>query len=333
MKTLSFNLSAIALATLTFSAVAAAEKPVLNVYTYDSFASKYGPAAQLEANFEQVCNCDVRFLPFDNGVTMLNRIRLEGAKTKADVVVGIDNFTQPEAEKSGLFAENNLTLQDTALPVSWQSHTFYPYDYSEYAFIYNKDKLSNPPKSLKELFERQDLRIIYQDPRTSTVGRGLLVWANQVLSSQDNMTNWWEKLAKHTVTVGKGWSETYGAYLKGEADMVLSYTTSPLYHQWYENDDKNVAAYFEEGHLMQVELAAILKSSQQKPLAEQFLRFLHQPESQKIIAKSNIMKPVIAGEIDPLLTALPKTKVLDTQQPNPDLIRHWLADWQKAVSK
>jgi ABC-type thiamine transport system substrate-binding protein len=30
-----------------------------------------------------------------------------------------------------------------------------------------------------------------------------------------------------TVTVTKGWSEAYGMFLDGEADMVLSYTTSP----------------------------------------------------------------------------------------------------------
>ncbi len=323
----------IALSTLTTSLSAFAEKPVLNVYTYDSFASKYGPAAELETLFEKDCKCDVRFLPFENGVTMLNRVRLEGNKTKADVVVGIDNFTQPEAEKSGLFAENDLTTQDLSLPFMWKSHTFYPYDYGEYAFIYNKEKLKNPPTSLKELMERQDLRVIYQDPRTSTVGRGFLVWVNQALSSKGNISEFWEKLAKHTVTIGKGWSETYGAYLKGEADLVLSYTTSPLYHQWYENDDKNVAAIFEEGHLVQVELAAILKSSSQKALAQQFLRFLHKLESQKIIAKANIMKPVISGDLDPKLSALPKINILDNQQPNSDVIRNWLATWQQAVTK
>lgn len=323
----------IALSALTTSLSAFAEKPVLNVYTYDSFASKYGPAAELETLFEKDCECDVRFLPFENGVTMLNRVRLEGNKTKADVVVGIDNFTQPEAEKSGLFAENDLSTQDLSLPFMWKSHTFYPYDYGEYAFIYNKEKLKNPPTSLKELMERQDLRVIYQDPRTSTVGRGFLVWVNQALSSKGNISEFWEKLAKHTVTIGKGWSETYGAYLKGESDLVLSYTTSPLYHQWYENDDKNVAAIFEEGHLVQVELAAILKSSSQKALAQQFLRFLHKPEAQKIIAKANIMKPVISGDLDPKLSALPKINILDNQQPNSDVIRNWLATWQQAVTK
>lgn len=318
---------------IAFSSAVFAEKPTLNVYTYDSFASKYGPAAKLEENFEKTCQCDLRFVPFENSVTMLNRTRLEGAKSKADVLLGLDNFTYAEAEKTGLFAESDLNLDNLALPIKWESKIFAPYDYGEYAFIYNKEKLKNPPKSLKELFERQDLRIIYQDPRTSSVGRGFLVWANQVLGKEGNMAQWWETLAKHTITVGKGWSETYGAYLKGEADLVLSYTTSPLYHQWYENDSKNVAAQFEEGHIIQVESAGILKRSPNKALAQQFLRFLQTPESQTIIAKHNIMKPVIANEIDPLLTALPKTTVLDIEQPSSETVRQWLADWQKAVSK
>ncbi|XPE46362.1 thiamine ABC transporter substrate-binding protein [Shigella flexneri] len=40
----------------------------------------------------------------------------------------------------------------------------------------------------------------------------------------------WHKLAAKTVTVTKGWSEAYGRFLKGESDLVLSYTTSPAYH-------------------------------------------------------------------------------------------------------
>lgn len=40
----------------------------------------------------------------------------------------------------------------------------------------------------------------------------------------------WQKLAAKTVTVTKGWSEAYGLFLKGESDLVLSYTTSGLPH-------------------------------------------------------------------------------------------------------
>ncbi len=40
----------------------------------------------------------------------------------------------------------------------------------------------------------------------------------------------WRALSAKTVTVTKGWSEAYGLFLKGESNLVLSYTTSPAYH-------------------------------------------------------------------------------------------------------
>lgn len=325
------KLNLFVLSALTVATSALAQQPTLTVYTYDSFASEWGPAGKLETLFESQCQCDLKFMPFEDGVTMFNRIRLEGNKTKADVMLGIDNFVMPEAEKSGLFAEHHVQNSANNLPLAWQSNTFLPYDFGEYAFIYNKEKVSNPPKSLKELVERQDLKVIYQDPRTSTVGRGLLFWVNQVYGEQAESA--WQTLAKHTVTVGKGWSETYGAFLKGESDLVLSYTTSPLYHQWHEQTDKYVAADFAEGHLVQVEVAAMTKTSKQPELARQFLRFLQQPEAQKIISYHNVMKPVVNTDVDPLFKTLPSYKTVEFNQPDTEKVRGWLNSWQKAVSR
>ncbi|MDO9777432.1 thiamine ABC transporter substrate-binding protein, partial [Glaesserella parasuis] len=62
MKFNLFTLSALAVATTTF-----AQQPTLTVYTYDSFASKWGPAAKLEALFEKQCQCDLKFMPFEDG--------------------------------------------------------------------------------------------------------------------------------------------------------------------------------------------------------------------------------------------------------------------------
>lgn len=318
-----------ALSALAFSVATVANQPTLNVYTYDSFTSEWGPAPKLEALFEQQCGCDLKFMPFEDGVTMFNRIRLEGDKTKADVMLGIDNFVMPEAQKSGLFVAHGVDT--SSLDLAWNDKTFVPYDFGEYAFIYNKQKLANPPKSLKELVERQDLKVIYQDPRTSTVGRGLLFWVNTVFG--DKAEQAWQDLAKHTVTVGKGWSETYGAFLKGESDLVLSYATSPLYHQWHEKDENYVAANFEEGHLVQTEVAAMTKASKQPKLAKEFLAFLHQPEAQKIISFHNVMKPVVSSQADPLFNTLPTYKTLNYGEPSTETVRKWLATWQKAVSK
>ena len=103
--------------------------------------------------------------------------------------------------------------------------------------------------------------MIYQDPRTSTPGLGLLLWMQKVYG--DDAPQAWQKLAKKTVTVTKGWSEAYGLFLKGESDLVLSYTTSPAYHILEEKKDNYAAANFSEGHYLQVEVAARTAASKQ----------------------------------------------------------------------
>lgn len=40
---------------------ALADTPVLTFDTYDSFMSDRGPGPQIEAAFEQTCNCDLQF--------------------------------------------------------------------------------------------------------------------------------------------------------------------------------------------------------------------------------------------------------------------------------
>jgi thiamine transport system substrate-binding protein len=129
------------------------------------------------------------------------------------------------------------------------------------------------------------------DPRTSTPGLGLLLWVKDVLG--DEAPGAWRNLAKKTLTVTKGWSEGYGLFLKGEAPLVLSYTTSPAYHQMMEKTDRYKALNFAEGNYLQVEVAARVKTSDQPELAQKFLAFLVSPEAQKILPTTNWMYPVI----------------------------------------
>ncbi|HBO38191.1 MAG TPA: thiamine ABC transporter substrate binding subunit, partial [Pasteurellaceae bacterium] len=212
-------------------------------------------------------------------------------------------------EKTGLFAKNNVDLTVLSLPIKWENQTFLPYDFGQYAFIYDKTKLKNPPKSLRELVDREDLKVIYQDPRTSSVGRGLLVWVNSVYPP-DQVMQAWQKLASHTVTVGKGWTETYGAFLKGEADLVLSYNTSPIYHLLNEGKDNYATTELAEGGVLQIETAAKIVE-RDNICADLFLQFLISPQAQKAIVPKNVMLSVISGEIEPHFDAL-KTKQLKT---------------------
>jgi thiamine transport system substrate-binding protein len=69
---------------------ALAQTPVLTVYTYDSFIPDWGPGPAIEAAFEEVCGCDLQFVGAGDGAAVLSRIRLEGARSEADVVLGLD---------------------------------------------------------------------------------------------------------------------------------------------------------------------------------------------------------------------------------------------------
>ena len=318
-------LSILAVSTL-ISMPALADKLV--VYTYDSFASDWGPGPKVKAAFESQCDCELEFIALDDGVSILNRLRLEGENSKADVILGLDNNSMSVAKNTGLLAEHKVDMTNITLPGGWEDKTFIPFDYGYFAFVYNKEKLANPPKSLKELVEeRNDIKVIYQDPRTSTPGQGLMLWMKWVYG--DKAQDAWSMLTKKTVTVTKGWSEAYNMFLEGEADMVLSYTTSPAYHIIAEENTQYAAASFSEGNYEQVEVAAKVKSSHHPVLADQFMQFIISKEFQSIIPTSNWMYPVIDVDLPDGFKQLSKPSK-SYYFPDNEVANHnkaWIKEW------
>ncbi|MBW5824263.1 thiamine ABC transporter substrate binding subunit [Yersinia kristensenii] len=319
---------------LLSAAAVAADKPTLTVYTYDSFAADWGPGPSIKKAFEAECDCQLKFVALEDGVSLLNRLRMEGKNSQADVVLGLDNNLVQAAEQTGLFVPSQVDTSHLALPEKWQNNTFVPYDYGYFAFVYDKNKLKNPPKSLQELVDSQEpWKVIYQDPRTSTPGLGLMLWMQKVYGDQAPQA--WQKLAKKTVTVTKGWSEAYGLFLKGEGDLVLSYTTSPAYHLIEEKKDNYAAANFSEGHYLQVEVAGVVASSKQPELAQRFMQFMVTPAFQNHIPTGNWMYPVIKMDLPAgfeTLTVPQKALQFDAKDVA-DNRGKWIQAWQSAVSR
>ncbi|MGJ8529100.1 thiamine ABC transporter substrate binding subunit [Maritalea sp.] len=277
------------------SGAMADEEPTLTIYTYDGFASDWGPGPGLKAGFEKNCNCVVDFVGTEDSIGALRKAQLEGENTKADIILGLDTSVAAEAKSTDLFAPHMADLSAVKLPIDYTSDQFVPFDYGYFAFVYRKSDFPTPPTSFEHLVRQgDDFKFVIQDPRSSTPGLGLVLWAKAAYG--DDTNEMWPDLAPHILTVTKGWSESYGLFLDGEADMVLSYTTSPSYHKIAEEDDNYAAAIFDEGHYVQVELAGVLKSSKQKELAQDFLQFLVSQEAQKIIPTTNWMFPVIELE-------------------------------------
>lgn len=271
----------------------ATDNNTLTVYTHPSFAADWGPGPGVKEAFEQQCDCSLDYVVLESGGDILQRLRLEGQSTDADVVLGLDTGTMETARQTGLLAPHGIKLDALDLPVDWQDSLFVPYDWGYFAFVYDTEELPDPPKSLEELVNApNDLQVIIQDPRTSTPGLGLLLWMKAVYG--DRAGEKWQALSDNILTTTKSWSDGYfSLFMNGEAPMILSYSTSPAYHMAIDKTDRYQAAEFEEGHYLQVEVAAMVEPSDQKDLAGEFLRFILTPDFQRHIPLKNVMYPAI----------------------------------------
>jgi thiamine transport system substrate-binding protein len=205
---------------------AVAQTPVLTVYTYDSFIPDWGPGPPSRRRSRRpaaaICNSWARA----TGRRAVARLRLEGARSEADVVLGLDTNLTAAAAATGLFAPHGIDAEGLTLPVAWDDPLFLPFDWGYFAFVHDKG-LEDVPGDFEAL-AASDVSIVIQDPRSSTPGLGLVMWVEAAYG--DRAGEIWAGLADNIVTVTPGWSEAYGLFLEGEADMVLSYTTSPAYH-------------------------------------------------------------------------------------------------------
>jgi thiamine transport system substrate-binding protein len=291
--------ASLAFAALAFASPALAATP-LTIYTYDSFVSDYGPGKKIKAAFEKTCDCEVVYVTAGDGVALLNKIKLEGASTKADVVLGLDSSLTTEATATGRFGFSNVDTSKVTVPNGWTDKYFVPFDWGHFAVIYDTEKMKVPPKSLDELVNGDpEQKIILEDPRTSTPGLGFMLWMRSVYGNKAGEA--WAKLKPRVLTTAPSWDAAYGLFTKGEAPMVLSYTTSPAYHMEVERTERYQAAEFSEGHYAQVEVAGVIGSATQQDLGRKFLAFMLTSDFQDEIPTTNWMMP--AGETKAALPA------------------------------
>ena len=272
---------------------AMADQPVLTVYAGDYFTSEWGPGPAIEKGFEAFCACDLQFSVGD----LLPRVLLEGDKTEADVVIGLTTDVLKRAREAAVFGPHGQDLSALTLPIQWNDDTFIPFNWGHTAFIYDETRMAAPPASFDDLRKLpEDVKVVIQDPRTSISGLALVLWVKSVYGDQAGA--FWADLAPHILTVTKDWSESYGLFTDGEADMVLRYTTSPAYHIFAENDLTKKAAIFPEGHYFMAETVGKIAGTDQPELADKFMAWVLSEEFQTMIPVANWSLP----------SALPKEK-------------------------
>ncbi|MGH6761258.1 MAG: thiamine ABC transporter substrate binding subunit [Phyllobacterium sp.] len=334
---LAYAIFSIALtATASFVVSPASAEGKLTIYTYDSFTAEWGPGPKVKDAFEKECGCQLDLVSVADGVALLNRLKLEGGNTKADIVLGLDTNLTTEARATGLFAPHRIDTSAIAVPGGYADDIFVPYDFAHFSIIYNSDKIRQPPSSMKELVEGDPRdKIIIQDPRTSTPGLGLLLWIKAIYG--DDAAKAWEKLEKRILTVTPGWSEGYGLFTKGEAPYVLSYETSPAYHIIADKEHRYKGTAFEEGNYLQIEVAGMTARGKDNPLSAKFLSFMTGPAFQDIIPETNWMYPAgkTSRPLDPGFQELVKpTKTLILSSDDVAKNRKaWIDEWLSVMSR
>jgi thiamine transport system substrate-binding protein len=321
---------------LCVSIISNASEKSLTIYSTTTFANNWtNTEHHFKKTFESECNCKVEFITFNSTGSMLSRLAIEKNGSKADLVIGFDANMRDKAELCDLFAPHDIIVDNLVLPIEWKDKHFIPYDYSYLAFIYNSKKLKNPPKSFKELVANPQIKVLIQDPRSSTLGLGLLAWVN-LIYSKDETKEIWKKLKFNLVTVTRSWSESFVLFSRNEADMLLSYNSSPFYYMTNENDYDIKAAPFEEGHYLQIELVGKLKSSKNSDLANKFMNFVLSHDFQHSIPINNFMFPVVdLGDDLPkeykfLFT--PKKALISSEAQMKENRKIWTDQWLQALS-
>ncbi|MBQ4280875.1 MAG: thiamine ABC transporter substrate-binding protein [Spirochaetales bacterium] len=290
-------LSVIAVLTVAASCIFAQavqeQKPqqkTLTVYAYDTFCGDWGAAGSVIPAFEEATGIKVNLVASGAAIEVINKVRLEGKNTECDVILGItDDIADKAYDLLESYDSPYIQTIDERYRFDAQNRLI-PYDYGAFAFVYDTESKIEIPTCLADLTKEQYKdKVILIDPRTSSVGTGLMMWTYNALG--DQWLSWWKTMSENALTTASGWSSGYGLFTEGEAPIVISYTTSPVYHVMWEDTTRYQALLFTDGHEATIEAVGIVKGTKHRSEAEAFIDFLLS-NAQVDLANANSMYPV-----------------------------------------
>ncbi len=316
---------------------------LLKVLTHDSMLGEGSLGELLKKEFETQTGAKLEYLNSGDAAQMVTRLELDAKRGQASahVVLGLDDSLWARAKPL------TESWQDWK-PDQWNATRefvridedgFLPYDYSVFAFMADRTLLKKwnleSPERYKDLLRPEwKGRFVLEDPRTSTPGLGFLRATHSVFQGEE-LSNFWKSLSEQWWALSPGWSAAYGIFLKEQAALVWSYTTSEAYHRAHGDTKKRyVAVKLKDPHPIQVEGAAIVKGSlqteAQRKWAREFLTLLLSEKIQNALPEKNWMFPVRGDvKLPESFQDVPSPTLLPTKWQEDALLN----DWQKWIAK
>jgi thiamine transport system substrate-binding protein len=313
----------------------------LVVATYAPFidAPSTSPGAWIKSAFESEFDARLVWQTPDSEINYFIERKLQGVSAEADVYVGlnVDQLIRiDEKLDEALFAEAGdlagLSDVKTDLQFDPQGRSV-PYDTSYVSLVYNENEATAPETFDGLLDPEFEGDLLAQNPTATQTGRAFLLHtvANR---GEDGYLDYWSRLQDNGVRILGSWSDSYSAYLGGEAPMVVSYSTDQVYAA---RDDQPLSEHQirfldDEGYANPEGMARFADASA-PDLATRFLEFMLRPEVQGQIAQRNVAFPAtttaeLPDEFSQYAKAPPKpvTFTYDELQGN---VGEWVDAWAR----
>jgi thiamine transport system substrate-binding protein len=268
--------------------------------THDSFAVSDG----LFEGFTEETGIEVELVSAGDAGTMVSQAILTAGEPVADVMFGIDTTFLCRGTEAGLFvpyAPEALADVPDEHEIA-TDHLATPIDVGDVCLNYAKAAFPSEdaaPQSLDDLVDPAFAdAFVTENPETSSPGLAFLL-ATIAEYGADGWEDWWADLRDNGVEVVAGWEEAYngsfGAGAEGsERSIVTSYASSPVADVLYSDPvrDEPAIGVVADSCFRQVELAGVLRGTDEPLAAARLVDFLLSPTFQEDIPLNMFVTPV-----------------------------------------
>ncbi|MGQ9887483.1 MAG: thiamine ABC transporter substrate-binding protein [Aggregatilineales bacterium] len=334
------------LAALSISPLAAQNSTTLTLITHDSF----NVSETVLSEFEQSTGIKVQILPIGDAGAMVNQAILTRTNPLGDVLFGVDNTFLSRALQNDLFEPYESPLLEEVAEAfkTDPKHRVTPVDYGDvclnYDIAYFEEADLAVPTSLADL-TRPEYRklLVVQNPATSSPGLAFLLLTIAEFGTDGDYTylDFWADLVANEVLIVDGWTQAYFTHFTQGSDdgtypLVVSYASSPPFTVDDETGEPTTASITADGMCFrQIEYAGILKGTQQRQAAEQFIDFLLSVPFQEDLPLQMYVFPVNPNAELPELfakhAAIPANPVLMSVDEIELGREEWVQTWTETV--
>jgi thiamine transport system substrate-binding protein len=260
----------------------------------------------LVADFEVAHNAELVFLQAGDAGAALNKAILTKDAPLADVFFGVDNTFLSRALAGDIFEAYEPEVLAT-IPSSFKldpTNRALPVDYADVCINYEKAYFMETglavPGSLQELTRREYRGLlVVENPATSSTGLAFLLATRAQFG--ERFLDYWHELRANGVVIVDGWETAYytnfsGSSGEGAQPMVVSYASSPAAEVIFADppvEEAPTASILAAGTCFrQIEFVGILKGTQRRALAEQFVDFMLREQFQEDVPLQMFVFPV-----------------------------------------